>query len=352
MNLSVGIVGLPNVGKSTLFNALLGRQIANTQNYPFCTIEPNVGIVEVPDSNLSLLENVVQSGKVVPAVIKFVDIAGLVEGASEGEGLGNQFLANIRECHAICHVLRGFTDQNVAMAGSVTPPEDYETIKTELVLKDLETLQHVGSRLKGMLKDKDEIVKKSGVDKLFVALNTGKLACEVALTEKEKLATKDLFLLTSKPFLFVLNVDEKDLGKSVDGFLGKAVVVCAKVEQELSALKPDERKEYLQSLGLENSALEQLIFKAYETLGLMSFYTAGEKEVRAWTIESGASAPQAAGAIHTDFEKGFIRAKVVSLDDFVKYGGWNGAKEAGKIRMEGKSYTMQADDVVEFLFSV
>lgn len=385
MNLSVGIVGLPNVGKSTLFNALLKKQQAFVANYPFATIEPNVGIVPVPDKRLEKLAEIIARnpisisvgaiarhpegviGKVspiVPATVSFVDIAGLVKGASEGAGLGNKFLSHIREASIIAHVVRAFADPTPASGqapiireGSVDPKTDYEIIKTELILADLQTIQNAQSRIK---KFQDQM-EKSAIEKLYKGLNEGKPAREIELSDEENAFAKTFFLLSQKPELIVLNVSEQDYssGKFDEIYSrytnisavekGDAVIVCAKIESELSELSEvDEQKEYLNGLGLKESGLERLIMKAYDTLGLISFLTAGEKEVRAWTIEKGTKAVDAAGVIHTDFTKNFIKAEVISFDDFVKYGGWKKARSLGKTGFKGRDYIMQDGDVVEF----
>lgn len=325
MSLSVGIVGLPNVGKSTLFNALLSKQQAYAANYPFATIEPNVGIVPVPDPGLEVLAKVVKTEKIVPATVKFVDIAGIIKGASQGEGLGNKFLSHVREASVIAHVLRVFEDGEIVKEGSVDPVSDFEIVKTELDLSDLE------------MQEKRE--KKSRV--------------------KDETKAEELPLFSKKPNMIVLNVGEEQLGKAKELEekyaemlhipIEQVVAISAKAEEELSELTPGERKLYLQELGVEESGLQRLIKKAYETLQLMSYLTAGEKEVRAWTIPSGTKAPAAAGVIHTDFEKKFIMAKVSSYDDFVTYGGWKGAAERGKVRQEGREYVMKEGDVVEFM---
>lgn len=354
MNISVGIVGLPNVGKSTLFNALLKRQIADCANYPFCTIEPNIGVVEVPDDRLEVLAKIVNSSKIVPAIVKFVDIAGIVKGASEGEGLGNKFLSHIREVSVICHVVRYFSDENIIhVAGKVDPKSDIEIINSELILADLETLgkQEMNP---ARAKTDQEKHKLSAVIKLNKELNQGKAAKEVDLTDDEKEAIQELQLLTMKPVIYVKNVDENELNKQMANIqmINNEISICAKVEAELSELSVEEQKEYLKQLGLEKSGLERLIQKAYETLGLISFLTAGEKEVRAWTIKNDFKAPQAAGVIHTDFEKAFIKAEVASYADFVKYNGWTSLRQNGKVRFEGKEYVMQEGDVVEFRVGV
>lgn len=337
MNLSVGIVGLPNVGKSTLFNALLKKQVAATADYPFTTIEPNVGVVEVPDDRLPILAKIVNTQKIIPAVVNFVDIAGIVKGASEGEGLGNKFLSHIREVDVICHVVRMFKEAD--------PKSDIEVINSELILADLSTLEKQ-SEPRGKA-EKEVLLRWEVIKKLKEEMDKGILARDVILSDEEKFLVKDLCLLTFKPAIYVYNVDEKEAGKEMDG-----VVISAKIESELADLGVEEQKAYLESLGLKKSGLERLIEKAYETLGLISFLTAGEKEVRAWTITKGMKAPQAAGVIHTDFEKGFIKAEVVSYNEFVALGGWQKAKEVGKARFEGKEYVMKDGDVVEFRVNV
>lgn len=376
MNLSVGIVGLPNVGKSTLFNALLKKQQALAANYPFATIEPNVGIVAVPDERLSALANIIagkdpstplrsaQDDKSLPpiknALIEFLDIAGLVKGASEGAGLGNKFLSHIREVSVIAHVVRGFTDEDVIREGSVDPLSDYQTIETELMLADLQTMQNVQSKMK-RFQDENE---KSAVDKLFKALSDGKAAREVELTDEEMVFARQLSLLSHKQEIIVLNVSEdqynpEGIAKVTEEYKkilqlpsvaqdDNFVVICAKIESELASLSEEEQKEYLKDLGLEASGLERLIQKAYATLGLISFLTAGEKEVRAWTIKKGINAQNAAGEIHTDFIKKFIKAEVVGFDDFVENNGWKGSREKGKASLQGKEYIMKDGDVVEF----
>jgi hypothetical protein len=364
MNLSIGIVGLPNVGKSTLFNALLGRQIAQASNYPFCTIDPNVGVVEVPDEKLQTLATIVKTPKIVPAIVEFVDIAGLVKGAAQGEGLGNKFLTNIRDCDAICHVVRDFKDDNVVKEGSVDPQGDFEVICAELIIKDLETID----KYIHQNQNKPEDPKKLALaQKLKIGLEQAKLAQNIDLNDDEKKLVKEFFLLTSKPYFIVLNIDEQSYqnienwnlrseAKSASGGkienLDNVIPVCAKIEFELSTLSSDEKIEYLDSLGLKTSGLERVINKAYDVLGLQSFYTAGIKEARAWTIHKGDTAPAAAGVIHTDFERGFIMAEVVKYDDFVKHNGWEGAKAAGVLKHEPKVYIMHPDDVVEFRFNV
>lgn len=351
MSLSVGIVGLPNAGKSTLFNALLGRQVAEAQNYPFCTIEPNVGVVEVPDERLSVLGRIENSQKIVPAAVKFVDIAGLVKGAAKGEGLGNKFLSYIREVDLICYVLRGFQDENVERAGSIDPQSDLETLKTELMLKDLETLGKITAK-KPNPADKEMAERYQLAKRVEDLLSSGLLPVNQDWTGKETEILTGFFLLTNKPYLIVLNIGEEDfnqLDKIKANFADWNIVpICARVEEELADLTGEERKEYLASLGLDRSGLERLIREAYDSLGLTSFYTAGEKEARAWTVEKGTLAPQAAGVIHSDFEKGFIKAEVVNWADFVEFGGWTKCRLLGKTRFEGHDYQITGNEVVEF----
>jgi GTP-binding protein YchF len=361
MNLSVGIVGLPNVGKSTLFNALLKKQQALAANYPFATIEPNVGIVAVPDERLNKLAEITQAEEKMgslpplkPATVEFLDIAGLVKGASEGAGLGNKFLSHIREVKIIAHVVRAFEDENVIKEGSVDPKSDYDVINTELLLADLQSV----TSQEGKVKNNDPL--KPLLTKLKIALDQGKMARDVQMTEEEQEQAKQLFLLSAKPEIVVLNVSEgqynpssiEKITEQYSALLGvssqKLTVICAKIESELAALASEEQKEYLKDLGLEESGLERLIRKAYESLGLISFLTAGEKEVRAWTIRKGSNAVEAAGEIHTDFMKKFIKAEVVSFEDFVEFNGWKGSRDKGKARLEGKEYILQDGDVVEF----
>lgn len=346
---------MPNVGKSTLFNALLKRQIANVANYPFCTIEPNIGVVEVPDERLSVLARIVNSQKIIPAIVKFVDIAGIVKGASMGEGLGNKFLSHIREVSVICHVVRYFPDDKVLhVAGKVDPKNDIEIINSELILADLETLDKQDTN-PNRAKTDSEKHKLSAIGKLRKELNQGILAKNVLLTDEEKNAVNELQLLTMKPVIYVQNIDEIQLtqfGARAQNCAGDQLQVCAKIEAELSELSFEEQKEYLKQLGLDKSGLERLIQVAYKTLGLVSFLTAGEKEVRAWTIKNDTKAPKAAGVIHTDFEKAFIKAEIANFDDFVKYNGWVGVRHTGKVRFEGKEYVMQEGDVVDFRVGV
>jgi len=364
--LSIGIVGLPNVGKSTLFNALLKKQVALAANYPFATIEPNVGVVEVPDERLAVLADIIQVSEkltalppIKHALVEFVDIAGLVKGASQGEGLGNQFLANIRQTEAICHVLRAFTDDSVLREGSVTPLDDLATIRTELQLADLETLSKQRPP-KGAV-SKAEQARWTAIEKFKADLEAGNnvLRAGVKLSEAEALTAKELCLLTAKPEIFALNVDEEDLAQAkqlattwaekLEIQVKQIVIISARIEAELATLSSEDQEAYLADLGLEQSGLERLAKVAYQTLGLQSFLTAGEIEVKAWTIKQGSTAKAAAGVIHTDFSDKFISARVISLTDFVKYHGWTEAKTAGKVRQEGRDYLMQDGDIVEFM---
>lgn len=354
MSLSIGIVGLPNVGKSTLFTALT-RKGGLAANYPFATIDPNVGIVDVPDARLQKLADIVHPGRIVPATVEFVDIAGLVKGANEGEGLGNQFLANIRQTDAICEVVRYFSDSDVVhVEGRVDPDQDVDIIQTELILADLGTLERALPKLeKEAKRDKDLQPRLSVAKRLQEWLNEGKRAADMEMTDDERAAAHDLFLLTMKPILYVANVDEDALSKPAPLVGGvEAIPVCAEVEAELAELDPKEAAEYLESLGLERSGLATLAQAAYKLLGLQSYFTAGEMEVKAWTVRIGAKAPEAAGVIHSDFERGFIKAEVASYTDYVELGGEAGCKAAGKLRMEGKEYVVQDGDVMHFRFNV
>jgi ribosome-binding ATPase len=350
MNLSCGIVGLPNVGKSTLFNALLSRQVADAQNYPFCTIEPNTGVVEVPDSRLKELAKTSQSKKIVPSAIKFVDIAGLVKGASKGEGLGNKFLSHIREVNLIIHILRAFEDEDIARAGSEGPDADYEIITTELCLADLATLEKQREP-KGIV-EKEIKARWEVVKKIRIELEKGVPIRDINLSKEEVVLINDLNFITLKKEIVVLNVSEDDLSRK-DEIRKKyekwdPIVVSAKVEEDLIGLSGTEKKEYLKEIGIDNSGLEKLIKKSHETLGLIDFLTTGEMETRAWTIKAGTPAKEAAEAIHSDISDGFIRAAVTSVEEYVSNSGWKTLREKGKVRFEGKEYEVKDGDVIEF----
>lgn len=360
--LSCGIVGLPNVGKSTLFNALIKKMAAQAANYPFCTIDPNVGIVDVPDERLPVLSKISKSQKLVPATVTFVDIAGLVAGASKGEGLGNQFLTNIRETDAIIHVVRCFEDDDVIhVAGKVDPISDIEVINLELILSDLQMAENIVGRLEKQMKGKKEYVPMvETLRKAINHLNQSKPLRSLSLTEEEREYIQDYPFLTDKKVLYACNVAESALPSMENPFVQKVreyaaaegnsvVPICAKLEEEVAQLSEEEASEFLKSLGLEETGLNRLIKAAYNILGLISYLTTGEIETRAWTITRGTKAPEAAGKIHTDIQKGFIRAEVVSYNDMVKCNGKSGARDAGKLRAEGKDYEVQDGDVIEFL---
>ena len=363
--MKIGIVGLPNVGKSTLFNSIT-KAGAESANYPFCTIEPNVGIVAVPDERLKKLAQMYNTKKITPAVVEFVDIAGLVKGASKGEGLGNKFLSHIRETDAICEVVRCFEDSNVVhVDGSVDPIRDIETINLELIFADIETIEKRLEKARKMLKaDKKYQAEINLLERIKLALENGMPARQLEYNEDEQEMLKEMFLLTTKPIIYIANVSEEQLSdsendenvKKVKEYAEKekaeVIPLCVKIEEELSTLEENDKQEMLEALGLEESGLDRLIKKSYDLLGLMSFLTAGEPEVRAWTIKKGTKAPKAAGKIHSDIERGFIKAEVISYDELMGGGSMVQAKEKGLVRQEGKDYIMQEGDIVLFKFNV
>lgn len=363
--MKIGVVGLPNVGKSTLFNAITNAG-AESANYPFCTIEPNVGVVDVPDQRLEVLGKLYNTQKIVPASIEFVDIAGLVEGASKGEGLGNKFLSHIREVDAIVHVVRCFENEKIIhVSGTIDPKRDIEVINLELILADLETVQKRYEKTAKLLKVGEKATAEEFAVLTMVkeALENGKPARSVDLSKEEKKILDSFFLLSSKPVIYVSNIAEGDIGKEENSFVkivkeiakeegAETIVLSAKIEEELSALGEEDRELFKDELGIKESGLEKLVSASYSLLGLMSFLTAGEKEVKAWTIKKGWKAPQAAGKIHTDFEKGFIKAEVVKFDDLIEAGNYVSAREKGKVRIEGKEYIVQDGDIMLFRFNV
>jgi GTP-binding protein YchF len=363
MSLNIAIVGLPNVGKSTLFNALTKTQAAQAANYPFCTIDPNVGVVEVPDKRIQELVKIINPQKTIPAIVEFVDVAGLVKGASEGEGLGNKFLSHIRQCDAIAQVVRHFEDGDIThVHDNVHPQRDREIIESELILADLQTLEKrmIKSASEARSGDKAKKIYHELLERIKPEMESGKRAIQIEMTDDEKESLRDLHLITMMPLMYIVNVGENEIGKvSVDelrkqlgvGEETKVVPISAKVESELIAFDEEEAQVFLEDLGLKETGLIRLINEAYALLGLQTYFTAGVKEVRAWTVKIGATAPEAAGVIHTDFQKGFIRAEVIAYEDFVASGGEQGAKEKGLMRLEGKEYIVKDGDVMHFRFT-
>ena len=363
MGIKCGIVGLPNVGKSTLFNALTKAGIA-AANFPFCTIDPNIGVVPVPDLRLQQLADIAKPQKVIPTAMEFVDIAGLVAGASKGEGLGNKFLAHIREVDAIAHVVRCFENTDIVhVAGKIDPISDIDTIDTELALADLDSVEKALNRAERAAKanDKEAMAKRPVLRRVAAGLNEGKSARSLGLDDDEKALVRDLFLLTLKPLMYIANVKEDGftnnpfldaVRKRAESEGAQVVPVCAAIEEELAQLDDADKLAFLRDMGLDEPGLNRVIRAAYTLLGLQTYFTAGEKEVRAWTVKKGSTAPQAAGVIHTDFERGFIRAETIGFDDFVKYKGESGSRDAGRLRLEGKDYIVKEGDVLHFRFNV
>jgi len=356
MALSIGIVGLPNVGKSTLFNVLTQKKSAEASNYPFCTIDPNVGIVKVPDKRLDKLANISKPTKVIPTTIEFVDIAGLVAGASKGEGLGNKFLAHIRECDAICEVVREFEDENIVhVNGKIDPDEDKETINLELILADLTTVTKSFDKTAKEAKsgNKDAVALRDLLERIKEGLENGEAIRDISLNDDELLSIKSLNFLTAKPIIYVLNT--KDISKNVDDLKNKwgdgVIALDAKMEEEIAEMEISEQEEYMHELGIDSSGLDRLIKASNTLLGLSTYFTTGKEETRAWTFKNGFKAPQAAGVIHTDFEKGFIRAEIIKFEDFVREDGESNCRDKGLIKTEGKEYIMQDGDICHFLFN-